>query len=191
MSGARRSSVSSAIQLLSGRHSNNAAEHQADHVRRWNCNLHIRTSGGRPNQRSQHISVASAYLHQQQKLTVSTAKCTVARFMPDTHEHHLHPQVTLADQMQPLEKKPNVLGVTLDTQLIFTRFCNNIAANMLQRNNVLKALAGSTCGSDKETLLPTYQATGRSILRYCCPVLMPLLKDSNWSRLQRAKNSAL
>ena len=125
------------------------------------------------------------------KLTVSTVKSTVARFMPDTHEHHLHPQVTQADQVLPLEKKPKVIGVTLDTQLTFTRFFNNIAANMLQRNNVLKALAGSTCGSDKETLLPIYQATGRSILRYCCPVLMPLLKDTNWSRLQRAKNSAL
>ena len=30
-------------------------------------------------------------------LTVSTAKSTVAVFTPNTHEHHLHPQVKLAD----------------------------------------------------------------------------------------------
>ena len=29
------------------------------------------------------------------KLTVSTAKSTVSLFAPDTHEHHLHPQVKL------------------------------------------------------------------------------------------------
>ena len=48
-------------------------------------------------------------------LTVSTAKSTVTLFTPGTHKHHLHPQVMLAEQVLPLEKKPKVLGVTLDT----------------------------------------------------------------------------
>ena len=125
------------------------------------------------------------------KLTVSTAKCTVTLFLPDTHEHHLHPQVKLADQVLPLKKKPKVLGVTLDTHLTFTQHCNNIAVTVQQRNNVLKALAGSTWGSGRETLLITFQAIGRSILSYCCPLWMPSLMDTNWSRLQRAQNSAL
>ena len=51
------------------------------------------------------------------KLTVSTAKSTVVFFTPDTHKHHLHPQMKLADQVLPLENKPKVLGVTLDTHL--------------------------------------------------------------------------
>ena len=34
-------------------------------------------------------------------------------------------------------------------------------------------------------------AIGRSVLSYCCPVWTPSLKDTNWSRLQRAQNSAL
>ena len=41
------------------------------------------------------------------KLTVSAAKCTVAIFTPDTHEHHPHSQLKLAGQVLPLEKKPN------------------------------------------------------------------------------------
>ena len=53
------------------------------------------------------------------ELTVSTANCTVTLFTPDTDEHHLHPQVKLADQVLPLEKKPKVLGMTLNTQLTF------------------------------------------------------------------------
>ena len=77
------------------------------------------------------------------------AKSTVTLFMPDTHEHHLHPQVKLADQVLPLKKKLKVLGVTLDTNLTFTQHCNNIAVRVQQRNNVLKTLAGYTWGCDR------------------------------------------
>ena len=122
---------------------------------------------------------------------MSTAKSTVTLFTPDTHEHHLHPQVKLADQVLQLEKKQKVLGVTLDTYLIFTQHCNNIAEKAQKRNNVLNALAGSTWRFDKETLLTTYQAIGRSILSYYCPVRTPSLMDTNWSWLQRAQNTAL
>ena len=122
---------------------------------------------------------------------MSTAKYTVTLFTPDTHEHHLHPQVKLAGQVLPLEKKPKVLGVTLDIHLTFTQHYNKIAVRVQQRNNVLKALAGYAWGCDKETLLTTYQAIGRSILSYCSPVWTPSLKDTNWCRLQRAQNSAL
>ena len=78
------------------------------------------------------------------KLTVSTDKSTVTPFTPDTHEHHLHPQVKLAVQVLLLKKKPKVVGVMLDTHLTFTQHCNNIAVRVQQCNNVLKALVGST-----------------------------------------------
>ena len=64
------------------------------------------------------------------ELTVSTAKYTVTLFTPDTHQHHLHPQVKLADQVLLLEKKPKVLGVMLDTHLTFTQHCNNVAVKV-------------------------------------------------------------
>ena len=125
------------------------------------------------------------------KLKGSASKSTVALFTPDTHENHLYPQLNLADQVLPLEKNPNVSGVTLDTHLTFTQHCNNIAVKVLQRNNVLKELFGSTWGCDKETLITTYQSIGRSVLSYCSPVLTPSLTDTNWSQFQRALNSAL
>ena len=56
---------------------------------------------------------------------------------------------------------------------------------------MLNALAGSTWGCDKVTLLTTYQAISRSIFSYCGPVWTPSLMDTNWIRLQRAQNSAL
>ena len=84
-----------------------------------------------------------------------------------------------------------MLGVTLDTHLTFTQHYNNIAVKVQQRNNVLKTLSGSPWGCDKETLLSTYQAIFRSMLSYCCPVLPPSPRDTNWSRLHRAQISEL
>ena len=133
------------------------------------------------------MSVASDQLHQKKKLTVSTAKSTVALFTSDTYEHHLHPPLKLAVKVLPLKKKPKVLGATLDTHLTFTQHCNNVAVKVQQRSNVLKALTGYTLGCDKETLLTTYQAIDRSILSYRCPFWTPSLMDTNWCRLQRVK----
>ena len=82
-----------------------------------------------------------------------------------------------------------VLGMMLGTQLTFTQHCINIAVKIKRRNNMLRALAGYTWGCDKETLLTTNQAIGRSILSYCCPVWAPSPKDTIWSRLQPAQNS--
>ena len=79
----------------------------------------------------------------------------------------------------------------LDTHLTFTQHCNNITVRVQQRNNVLKALAGSTWGCDRETLLTTYQTIGRSILSYCSPVWTPSNWDTSWCRLQGARNYAL
>ena len=129
-------------------------------------------------------------------LKVSTAKSSVTFFTPDTHEHHIHPQVNwktkyYRSKVLPLEKKSIVLGVRLDSNLTFTQHCNNIAVKVQQFNNVLNPLAGSTWGGDKETFMTTYQAISRSILSFCCPVLTPSPKDNNWSRLQRAQNSAM
>ena len=81
--------------------------------------------------------------------------------------------------------------MTLDTNLTLTQHCNNITVRVLQRNNVLKALACSTWGCDKETLLATCQAIGRSTLSYCSPVWTPTPMNTSWCRLQRAQNYEL
>ena len=65
------------------------------------------------------------------KLTVSKANFTVTYFRPDTHEHHIHPQVKLADQVLPLQKKPKWLEVMLDTHLPFTPHSGNIAVKCI------------------------------------------------------------
>ncbi|KAI5730864.1 hypothetical protein M8J77_001059 [Diaphorina citri] len=60
-----------------------------------------------------------------------------------------------------------------------------------QRNNILKCLAGTSWGKDKETLTVTYKAIGRSLLNYAAPIWTPQISNTNWQKLQVAQNSAL
>ena len=129
-----------------------------------------------------NIYLSQVFNYIKKKLAVLTAKSAVTLFTPGTHEHHFHPQVKLTDQVLPSDARHH---------LTFTQHCNNIAVKVQQCNNVLNALVCSTCGCDKEILLATYQAIGRSMLSYCRPVWTPSLMDTNWSRLQRAQSSPL
>jgi len=74
--------------------------------------------------------------------------------------------------------------------LNFGTHAKELKVKVAKRTNVLKALAGTTWGSDKETLLLTYKALGRSILSYAAPVWSPFLSKTHWQSLQAAQNSA-
>ena len=66
--------------------------------------------------------------------------------------------------------RPQILGVYLDTLFSFNNHCVQVANRVSKRNNVLKTLAGTNWGQQKETLLMTYKALGRSIANYAAPV---------------------
>ena len=56
---------------------------------------------------------------------------------------------------------------------------------------MLKALVGSSWGHDKETLLMTYNALGKSIANYAVPVRSANASDSSFKKIQTAQNAAL
>ena len=84
------------------------------------------------------------------------------------------------DTQLPLEHSPKILGVIMDPSLSFRKHCNIVTYRIDKRNNMLKALAGSSCGQDKETLLLTYNALGKSIASYAAPVWSTNASDSNF-----------
>ena len=51
-------------------------------------------------------------------------------------------------------------------------------------NNILKALAGTSWGQQKEPLLMTYKAVGRSIINYAAPVWSRNLGDTNYRNIK-------
>ena len=124
-------------------------------------------------------------------LLISAPKSTVTLFSPDPHQAETHPRILIEDLQLPLAQCPKILGVYLDTSISFNKHSGYIAERVSSRNNILKALAGTSWGQQKETLLITYKAFGRSIINYAAPVWSTNLRDTNHRNIQYTQNEAL
>ena len=69
--------------------------------------------------------------------------------------------------------------------------CNYVSDRIDKRNNMLKALAGSSWGQDKETYLMAYNALGKFIANYVAPVWNTNASDSSFKKIHTAQNAAL
>ena len=84
-------------------------------------------------------------------LLISVPKSTVMLFTPDKHPFQMHPNITLEDTQLPLERSPKILGVIMDPSLSFHKHCSYVSDRIDKRNNLLKALVGSSWGQEKDT----------------------------------------
>ena len=99
---------------------------------------------------NKYLRDVSIYL-KDNSLLISAPKSTVTLFTPDKHQFQTHPNITLEDTQLPLECSPKILGVIMDTSLSFHKHCNYVSERIAKRNNMLKALAGSSWGQKKKT----------------------------------------
>ena len=137
-----------------------------------------------------YIEEITAYL-KDNSLLISAPKSSVTLLTPDTHQAKIHPKIFMENSHLPLIKCPRILGVYLDPSLSFNKHSQYVAERVSGRNNILKALAGTSWGQQKETLLMTYKAVGRSIINYAAPVWSPNLHDTNYRKIQYTQNEAL
>ena len=77
----------------------------------------------------------------------------------------------------------------MDPSLSFHKQCSYVSDRRDKINNMLKALTGSSWGQDKDILLMTYNALGKSIASYAAPVWSTNASDSK--KIQTAQNAAL
>ena len=124
-------------------------------------------------------------------LLISAPKSTVTLFTPDPFQARFHPKIAIADAILPQERTPKILGVLLDTSFAFHHHCEYVANRVSKRNNILKALAGTSWGQQKETLLMTYKAVSRSIADYAAPVWSTNASNTSMEKIQVAQNEAL
>ena len=124
-------------------------------------------------------------------LLISATKYLVTLLTPDTHQAKIHPSIFIENSHLSLVKCPRILGVYLDPSLSFNKHSQYVAERVSGRNNILKAWAGTSWGQQKETLLMTYKAVGRSIINYAAPVWSPNLHDTNYRKIQYTQNEAL
>ena len=90
-----------------------------------------------------YLRDVSIYL-KDNSLLISAPKSAVSLFTPDKHQFQMHPDITLEDTQLPLERSPKILGVILDPSISFHKHCNYVSDRIDKRNNMLKALAGSS-----------------------------------------------
>ena len=86
---------------------------------------------------------------------------------------------------------PKDIGGLSVPSLSFKKHIQYVSERASGRNNILKALAGTSWGQPKETLLMTYKAVGRSIINYVAPVWSTNLYDTNYRKIQCTQNETL
>ena len=159
----------------------------ADDLTVWASGVHIPDLEVSLNN---YLEELTTYL-KDNSLLISAPKSSVTLLTPDTHQAKTHPDIFIEDSRLPLVKCPKILGVYLDPSLSFNKHSQYVAERVSGRNNILKALAGTSWGQHKETLLMTYKAVGRSIINYAAPVWSPNLHDTNYRKIQYTQNDAL
>ena len=137
-----------------------------------------------------YLREVSIYLKNNLHL-ISAPKSTVTLFAPVKHQFQMHPDITLENTQLPLERRPKILGVIMDPSISFHMHCNYVSDRIDKRNNMLKTLARSSWGHDKETLLLTYNALGKSIAIYAAPVWITNASDLSFKNIQTAQNATL
>ena len=125
------------------------------------------------------------------RLTIAPAKSSITLFTPWSRQVGTHPQVSIDGNILPLDKNPKILGVTFDPLFTFGPHVKATTAKCSKRLNILKALAGSSWGHQKETLLLTYQSLIKPILSYAAPIWLPHISLTNLRSIQVIQNKAL
>ena len=135
-----------------------------------------------------YLEEITAYL-KNNSLLISAPKSSVTLFTPDTHQAKTNQRILIEDSRLPQVQYPKILGVHMDNSLSFNKHISHVAERVSGRNNILKALAGTSWGQQKETLLMTYKAVGRSIINYAAPVgaqtyATPTIEISNTRKMR-------
>ena len=107
----------------------------------------------------------------ERNLLISAPKSSATIFTTFSNEVKTELPIIIDGDKVPTLRDPKILGVTLDPKLTFKNHADNLKTKMTSRTNILKALAGSLWGKDKETLLTTYNAIISFVL--LCPNLDP------------------
>ena len=119
---------------------------QADLLRGRYIRLGIRSEDTGTRNQDQRLLGKDVRVLEVNSLLISAPKSTVTLFIPETKQAKYHPDIDIAGSQLPLNRSPKILGVHLDTSLTFNVHCTQAATRVSNRNNILKALAGTTWG---------------------------------------------
>ena len=88
-------------------------------------------------------------------LRYNSSLISAPKSAPDPMQDNTHLKIKISDAELTLVRNTKLLGVYLDTFFSFNVHCIQVAIRVSKRNNVLKALASTNWGQQKEKLLLT------------------------------------
>ena len=94
-------------------------------------------------------------------------------FTPWSKQYGRLPPVSVDGNVIPQENHPKLLGVTYDPMLCFPSHAMAAVRKVSSRVNVLRALADSSFGHDKECLTETFKAIIRPFFDFAAPIVFP------------------
>ena len=124
-------------------------------------------------------------------MSISAAKSSVTLFTPWNRQYGRLPPVHVGTEDIPQENNPKLLGVILDPTWTFSAHAAYTARKAGGRLNVLRALADSSFGHDKECLTQTFKALIRPFFDYAAPIVYPNYSPTSIHRLQLIQNKCL
>ena len=127
----------------------------------------------------------------ERQLLISPEKSTTTLFSPDPAETHHQPAIKINNKIIRLDRNPKFLGITFATKHNFSQHTKNMISKCKNKLNILKALAGSSWGQSKETIIATYKTAIRSTMEYAAPIWTPSISETDWGKLQSIQNKAL
>ena len=124
------------------------------------------------------------------KMQISASKSETILFTPDSHQANLKPNLLLDGVSLSFNPNPTFLGVTLDRSLSFKAHAKKLLAKLRKRNQITKALAGTSWGLSKEDLRIVASALSLSCVSYCAAAWMPSTCPSTLQSIQACVNEA-
>ena len=139
------------------------------------------------NSLSSHATHVAGWARQK-GLTISIPKSHSTLFTPDTHQSRANPHVTWEGSDLTLCRTPKILGVTFDPHFNFTPHIYSICDRARPLITILKSLAGSNWGQQKETIVITFKSLIKSIFTNAAPIWFTNASSSAIAKLQSIQN---
>jgi hypothetical protein len=124
-------------------------------------------------------------------LVLAPEKLQVTLFTPHNKEFNCHSQVFIDGVLVPLNKTPLWLGIKQDTKFCMKDQTSHLLDKTNPRVPILTAIGGSTWGSDKETMLLTFNSVVKPVYFYGLVIWVPNSSKTNIDKIQVAQNRCL
>ena len=124
------------------------------------------------------------------KLKVNTSKTVYTIFSTSPKVSEEEPQLFIDGNILKKEVNPTYLGVRLDARLTLSEHLSDVKIKAERRLNIVKKLASTSWGADKNTLRQLYIGYVRSSMDYSL-ILQPISSDTAQKNIDKTQNQAL